>query len=115
ALRQPTPMFGDGYIQLVQDSDITLNQNSNLAQKQALGILGHPNVNGDGSFRRLGWKAQWRSLLPAVAAEESVQLGITTDIFPSESDQTPGCVNPTPEDGSNYAFAPSTNAPWTYL
>src|SRR5437870_5368477 len=48
--RIPTPLFGGGLIETIQDATILANRNSNLAAKQALGINGHPNFNGnDGS------------------------------------------------------------------
>jgi CxxC motif-containing protein (DUF1111 family) len=114
--RQPTPMFGDGYIEFVQNSDILANQNANLSEKQSLGISGHPNINTDGTIRRLGWKAQWRSLLPAIAAEEQVEMGVTNPEHATEIDQTNGCVlNPVPEDDYNYAYGPTNDTPWKFL
>src|SRR3989449_10087442 len=48
--RIPTPLFGGSLIETIQDATILANRNSNLAAKQALGINGHPNFNGnDGS------------------------------------------------------------------
>lgn len=103
--RQPIPTFGDGYIEILENSQIIANMNANLPRKGSLGIAGHPNYNPDTSISRFGWKAQWRALLPAAAAEENVEMGISNELLPSENDQTPGCVlNPLPEDSTNFAY-----------
>jgi len=121
--RQPLPTFGDGYIEIIENTDILNNLNSNLAQKQAYGIGGAANIADDGSVSRLGWKAQWRAILPAAGAEENVEMGVTNEMFPTETDQSnPNCVtNPVPEDYTNYAYTgvngqPSTytNFPWNF-
>jgi CxxC motif-containing protein (DUF1111 family) len=102
--RQPIPLFGDGYIDQILDSDIINNWNSNTAWKQTLGITGHPNLNPpDGNIKRFGWKAQIKTLKAMSALEQQIQKGVTTQFFPNELDETPGCVlNGVPEDGSNY-------------
>jgi len=102
--RQPIPLFGDGLIDAIRDSDILANMNSNTVWKQTVGISGHPNKTpGDQNINRFGWKAQMKSLKAMVGLEEQVQKGVTNDFFPTEQDQTPGCVlNGVPEDGSNY-------------
>lgn len=113
--RQPLPTFGDGFVEIVQNVDILNNMNANLAQKHGLGITGHPNMNPDGSITRLGWKAQWRALLPASAIEENVEMGISSEVQPSENDQTPGCVlNPVPEDSTNYSFQGKSATPQAF-
>lgn len=123
--RQPLPLFGDGYIDFIQNKDILNNLNSNLALKASLGIGGVANLSGsDGSVQRLGWKAQWRSILPASLIEEKVEEGISNELKPTEIDQTPGCViNPVPEDPTNYSYLygdPGSNGktgmhPWFFL
>ncbi|HXJ93184.1 MAG TPA: di-heme oxidoredictase family protein [Terriglobia bacterium] len=121
--RQPLPTFGDGYIEIIENTDILNNLNSNLAQKQAYGIGGAANIADDGSISRLGWKAQWRAILPAAGAEENVEMGVTNEMFPTETDQSnPSCVtNPVPEDYTNYAYtgvngqvSTYTNFPWNF-
>jgi CxxC motif-containing protein (DUF1111 family) len=122
--RQPLPTFGDGYIEIVENTDILNNLNSNLAQKQALGIGGAVNIADDGTVNRLGWKDQWRAILPAAGAEENVEMGVTNEMFPTETDQTnPNCLtNPVPEDYTNYAYSGITVAgaqvptfyPWSF-
>ncbi|HEV2176691.1 MAG TPA: di-heme oxidoredictase family protein [Terriglobia bacterium] len=101
--RQPIATFGDGLIEIIQNVDIINNLNANLTQKAALGIIGTPNIASDGSVSRLGWKAQMRSLVLAAAIEYNVEEGVTSEFFPNELDETPGCVlNPVPESYINY-------------
>lgn len=114
--RQPLPTFGDGYIDIIENKDIINNLNSNLPLKTSLGIGGVANIADDGSVSRLGWKAQWRAILPAAGAEENVEEGITNEMFLTETDQTPGCdVNPIPEDATNYVYTESSMTPWYFL
>ncbi len=103
-LRQVPPTYGDGLIEVIRNIDIVNNMNSNLTQKAALGITGHPNYSGnDGSIQRFGWKAQVRSTLLMAANQMNVEMGVTNETFPNEIDQTPGCVlNPVPETVSNF-------------
>jgi len=103
-LRQVTPTYGDGLIEVVRNIDIINNMNSNLTKKAGLGITGHPNYSGnDGSIQRFGWKAQVRSTLLMAANQLNVEMGVTNETFPNEIDQTPGCVlNPVPETVSNF-------------
>jgi CxxC motif-containing protein (DUF1111 family) len=103
-LRQVTPTYGDGLIEVVRNIDIVNNMNANLTKKASLGITGHPNYSGnDGSIQRFGWKAQVRSTLLMAANQMNVEMGVTNETFPNEIDQTPGCVlNPVPETVSNF-------------
>jgi CxxC motif-containing protein (DUF1111 family) len=114
--RQPLPTFGDGYIDFVENKDILNNLNSNLTLKASLGIGGVANIADDGSVSRLGWKAQWRAILPAVGAEEQIEEGITNEMFATEIDQTASCdLNPVPEDPTNYAWYSTSPTPWLFL
>jgi CxxC motif-containing protein (DUF1111 family) len=103
-LRQVTPTYGAGLMEVIRNIDITNNMNSNLSVKKTLGITGHPNYSGnDGSIMRFGWKAQVRSTLLMAANQMNVEMGVTNETFPNELDQTPGCVlNPVPETVSNF-------------
>jgi CxxC motif-containing protein (DUF1111 family) len=104
ALRQVSPTYGDGLIEVVRNIDIINNMNSNLTTKAALGITGHPVYSGnDGSIQRFGWKAQVRSALLMAGNQMNVEMGVTNETFPNEIDQTPGCVlNPVPETVTNF-------------
>lgn len=95
--RQTTPFFGGGLIEIIQDSAIIANMSANLGLKMALGISGHPNINGDdGSVNRFGWKAQKRSLLLFAGEAYNVENGNSNEFFPNKTDETPGCTPPMP-------------------
>ena len=123
ALRQPLPMFGDGYIEIIQNVDIINNLNSNLGQKQSLGIGGVAQITDDGSVSRMGWKSQWRAILPAVGAEENIEMGLTNEMFPTETNQSvKACITPppngvgnaVPEDASNYVYWSTNGGAWNF-
>lgn len=103
-LRQVIPTYGDGLIEVVRNSAIIANMNSNLTEKSVLGITGHPNYSGnDGSIQRFGWKAQVRSTMLMSANQFQVEMGVTNEVFPTELNQTVGCVlNPVPETVTNF-------------
>jgi CxxC motif-containing protein (DUF1111 family) len=98
--RIPTPVFGAGLIEAIDDGTILANKGANAAQKAALGIAGHENRSGnDGSLTRFGWKAQNKSLTIFAGEAYNVEQGVTNDVFPQERDYTNGCqFNATPED-----------------
>jgi CxxC motif-containing protein (DUF1111 family) len=104
ALRQVSPTYGDGLIEVIRNSDIISNMKANQPVKATLGITGHPNYSGnDGSIQRFGWKAQVRSTYLMSANQYNVEMGVTNEVFPNEIDQTPGCVlNPVPETVTNF-------------
>jgi len=90
--RIPSPTFGVGLIEQIPDSAIIANQNADWFRKQALGISGRPNRNGnDGTITRFGWKAQNQSLLIFSAEAYNVEMGITNEGFQIERDETPSC------------------------
>jgi CxxC motif-containing protein (DUF1111 family) len=116
--RIPTPVFGAGLIEGIQDSAILANMTAEASRKRGLGITGHPNAHlsgnanrsgNDGTITRFGWKAQNKSLLLFAAEAYNVEMGVTNQIFPQERDETPGCVfNATPEDTLNFTSTPNT-------
>lgn len=100
--RNTTPFFGGGLMEIIQDSDIVANMNSNLSQKRADGITGHPNYNADdGSITRFGWKAQKRSLMLFAGEAYNIEEGISNEIFPNKTDETVGCTPPMPDGPPN--------------
>ena len=107
-LRQTTPMFGAGLVEIIQNNAIISNMNANASEKLALGISGHPNYTAqDGTIGRFGWKAQTRSLMMFAAGAYNIEEGVTNEFFPSESNAVPGClINPLPEDHTNFDFGP---------
>ena len=118
--RIPTPVFGAGLIEAIDDDTILANMTANNAAKQSLGILGRansatgrPNTSGnDGTVTRFGWKAQNKSLELFAGEAYNVEQGVTSDLFPSERDETPGCrINPTPESPTNWSSTDPLEAP----
>jgi CxxC motif-containing protein (DUF1111 family) len=98
--RIPTPLYGAGLIEAIDDAVILANRDADASKKAVLGIAGHPNRNeNDGSLTRFGWKAQNKSLSVFAGEAYNVEQGVTNDIFPNERDSTGGCrFNSTPED-----------------
>jgi CxxC motif-containing protein (DUF1111 family) len=96
--RQVTPTFGAGLVELIQESAILANMNSNTTLKQSLGITGHPNYSDDdGTITRFGWKAQNKSLLYFSGEAYTVEEGVSDEAFPSENDESiPSCLPPFP-------------------
>jgi CxxC motif-containing protein (DUF1111 family) len=98
--RIPTPVFGAGLIEAIDDTAILANIGAGASQKAALGIGGHANRNAnDGTMTRFGWKAQNKSLTIFAGEAYNVEQGVTNDIFPNERESAEGCrYNATPED-----------------
>jgi CxxC motif-containing protein (DUF1111 family) len=103
--RIPTPVFGAGLIEMIEDSTILVNQQANAAAKRELGIRGRTNIsvsgrtisgsvnrNGnDGTITRFGWKAQNVSLLLFSGEAYNVEMGISSELFQNERDLNPDC------------------------
>lgn len=109
--RIPTPLFGTGLIEAIDDDAILANMAANNPTKQSLGIrgrvnrtTGHPNTSGnDGTITRLGWKAQNKSLEVFSGEAYNVEQGITNDLFPHEREELKACYfNATPESSTHY-------------
>jgi CxxC motif-containing protein (DUF1111 family) len=114
--RIPTPVFGAGLLENVDDSALYAVQLAN--QGNGMGVSGTFNHNGnDGTIARFGWKAQNKSLLLFSGEAYNVEMGITNELFPQdrplpEEEQThPGglvtsCLNlgavGYPEDITNF-------------
>ena len=96
AFRIPTPMFGLGLVESIQDREILARQSA--AQQNgalALGISGHPNRSGnDGTITRFGWKAQNKSITIFAGEAYNVEMGITNEVFPTATEEDPGCQGP---------------------
>jgi CxxC motif-containing protein (DUF1111 family) len=90
--RIPTPVFGLGLIEQIQDRVILNNLAANAAAKAFLGISGRVNRNGnDGTISRFGWKAQNQSGLLFSGEAYNVEMGITNELFQVERDETRSC------------------------
>jgi len=78
--RIPTPTFGLGLIEAIEDKTIIDGTNNT-----AFGISGRVNRNGnDGTVTRFGWKAQNKSLVIFSGEAYNVEQGITNELFPDE-------------------------------
>jgi CxxC motif-containing protein (DUF1111 family) len=116
--RIPTPVFGAGLIENIDDATIMANMNDHAAAKQALGIPGRPNRDGnDGTITRFGWKAQNKSLEIFAGEAYNVEMGMTNELFQTER-PNPGeglpasCLfNPTPEDSTHFQAAQHADVP----
>jgi CxxC motif-containing protein (DUF1111 family) len=81
--RIPTPVFGAGLIENLDDSTLLKNQATNLDNK--FGIAGTFNHNGTvGTISRFGWKAQNKSLHIFAGEAYNVEMGITNLLFPQD-------------------------------
>jgi CxxC motif-containing protein (DUF1111 family) len=123
--RIPTPVFGAGLIENLDDS--TLLSNALVNNNNNLGISGTLNHNGnDGTITRFGWKAQNKSLHIFAGEAYNVEMGISNLLFPQDR-PLPGedgnggtgltglpsnCLNLSgsgyPEDSSNPAATPNS-------
>lgn len=114
--RIPTPVFGAGLIENIDDSTLLINQAGQASNN--FGISGAFNHNGnDGTISRFGWKAQNKSLELFAAEAYNVEMGISNEIFtqdrplPGEDQLGAGlpasCLNLTgtgyPEDTTNFS------------
>src|SRR5207249_668050 len=123
--RIPTPLFGAGLIEAVEDRTIVANKLSDLVAKIALGISGHENREGNaGTITRFGWKAQNKSLQIFAGEAYLVEQGVSNEEFtqergepgldsPSERvEPNSGCLfNGTPEDATNFSSMTPTGTP----
>ena len=81
--RIPTPTFGAGLIENLDDSTLLSNQLVN--NNNNLGISGSFNHNGnDGTISRFGWKAQNKSLHIFAGEAYNVEMGISNLLFPQD-------------------------------
>jgi CxxC motif-containing protein (DUF1111 family) len=101
--RIPTPTFGLGLVEAIEDATILANKNSNLSAKGSLGISGRENRNGnDGTITRFGWKAQNKSLVIFSGEAYHVEQGVTNEAFPNPREAGTGCTGlGHPEDHSD--------------
>jgi CxxC motif-containing protein (DUF1111 family) len=105
SFRIPTPLFGLGLIEAIEDATILQN-----AGPKQFGISGIANRNGnDGTVTRYGWKAQNKSLVIFAGEAYNVEQGITNELFPDERGEsgTPDSqkcrrILPAPQDSVNY-------------
>jgi CxxC motif-containing protein (DUF1111 family) len=119
--RIPTPVFGAGLIENLDDSTLLANQKANAHNE--LGISGTFNHNGnDGTIARFGWKAQNKSLELFTGEAYNVEMGISNEIMTQErplpeeemrGGLPPNCLNLSgqgyPEDTTNFTATPGSD------
>jgi len=94
--RIPTPVFGAGLVENVDESDLLANQASIVGN--GYGIAGTFNRNGnDGTISRFGWKAQNKSLEIFSGEAYNVEMGVSNELFTNE--------RPLPEEDRNTGLA----------
>jgi CxxC motif-containing protein (DUF1111 family) len=120
--RIPTPTFGAGLIEQIEDRTIEENlqkqaarafgdaknvyvQSGRLNRVQPFHANGSENRNGnDGTIARFGWKAQNKSLLVFAGEAYNVEMGISNEIFPTEREEKLECqFHVVPNDTSHPA------------
>jgi len=101
--RIPTPVFGMGLIEQIEDRELIRNLSEGAAGRAQLGISGRLNHNGnDGRVTRFGWKAQNISAIVFAGEAYNVEMGITNETFQVERDETPACqFSQLPNDVTN--------------
>jgi len=116
SLRIPTPLFGAGLIESIDEDTILANMGVSAELKAKLEIGGVPNRSGnDASITRFGWKAQNKSLLMFAGEAYNVEIGETNELMPNERGYPPNPIpqsclfNSQPEDSTN--ILPATNDP----
>lgn len=110
SFRIPTPVFGLGLIENIDEE--TLQKSINSSPYPVGGTFNRsPN---DGTISRFGWKAQNKSLELFAGEAYNVEQGVSNELFPQERpspeenrDGGPGLnprcrLNPTPEDHTNF-------------
>jgi CxxC motif-containing protein (DUF1111 family) len=123
--RIPTPVFGAGLVENIDDSTLLAIQTANA--NNGFGISGTFNHNGnDGTISRFGWKAQNKSLEIFAGEAYNVEMGISNELFPQDrplpgEDMSTGlpanCLNLSktgyPEDATNFAFTTTSSDQFT--
>jgi CxxC motif-containing protein (DUF1111 family) len=113
--RIPTPVFGAGLMENIEESTLLANQQAQSGNPY--GIAGTFNHNGnDGTISRFGWKAQNKSLEIFAGEAYNVEMGVSNELFTQErplprEDMNSGLpvqcrLNPTPEDRTNFNTTP---------
>ncbi len=93
SFRIPLQAFGLGLIEAIPDRTILNSAVLTAPLREQMGIRGIPNRSGnDGTITRFGWKAQNKSLVIFAGEAYNVEMGVTNDLFPTRTDETPVCA-----------------------
>lgn len=79
-----TPLFGEGLMEQIPNSELSAGLARDAAAKAALGIRGRTN-----GFGRLGWKAQQSAIYNFAFGASNGELGLSTDLAPLEAANSP--------------------------
>ena len=91
--RIPLQLYGLGILDGIQDREILARHQATAAAREELGITGMPNRSGnDGTITRFGWKAQNKSIMIFAGEAYNVEMGVTNDLFPQATDESPACT-----------------------
>ena len=91
--RIPLQLFGLGILDSIQDREILARHHATEETREELGIHGVPNRSGnDGTITRFGWKAQNKSIMIFAGEAYNVEMGVTNDLFPQATDESPACT-----------------------
>ena len=91
--RIPLQLFGLGILDGIQDREILARHHATATIRAELGIQGTPNRSGnDGTITRFGWKAQNKSITIFSGEAYNVEMGVTNDLFPQATDESPNCT-----------------------
>jgi CxxC motif-containing protein (DUF1111 family) len=91
--RIPLQLFGLGIIDGIQDREIMRRHQESASVRTQLGIGGIANRSANnGTITRFGWKAQNKSITIFAGEAYNVEMGITNDVFPQATDETPACT-----------------------
>jgi CxxC motif-containing protein (DUF1111 family) len=110
--RIPTPTFGSGLIENIDESTLLANAASNANNNQ--GVTGTFNREGNaGTITRFGWKAQNKSLEIFAGEAYLVEQGVSNELFTQERPlpgegmvnglPAPCKINATPEDITHFS------------
>ena len=91
--RIPLQLYGLGILDGIQDREILDRQLASALIREELGITGIPNRSAnDGTITRFGWKAQNKSIMIFSGEAYNVEMGVTNDLFPQATDESPNCT-----------------------
>jgi CxxC motif-containing protein (DUF1111 family) len=106
--RIPLQLFGLGILDGIQDREILARHKATEEIRQALGIQGTPNRSGnDGTITRFGWKAQNKSIAIFAGEAYNVEMGVTNDVFPQATDESPAYTADKSEPNDIFRSDPS--------
>ena len=106
--RIPLQLFGLGILDGIQDREILARHAATEEIREELGIHGVPNRSGnDGTITRFGWKAQNKSIMIFAGEAYNVEMGVTNDLFPQATDESPACTADKSEPNDIFRNDPS--------